>query len=220
MFNFKLPPQEDRVSKPSYAYGLFNMAHGSIEAPQMYFCSQFIKLHHFLSMIFVVIALIVYLMHRHFDFLPDLMADSGAENYFEFYRYLIDFSGPLTIVIAFGFLFWLRTHYSFKDYDYTKYKPAVEGTPELKFGSPTFEFLGMICLFFIFMALTSYPSFSGMFFYKERYYAYFVHQFDKTGFIICAAIFMWFWHQLTFHVFFLSTTYILSARYRLKLTPQ
>jgi hypothetical protein len=214
---FKLPPESQR--KPKFSlYILLNMFSVNIDQPYLYAAYYLMRIYNILLLIFTVITLLIYLLHRHYGFLPNLMAIADAENYFELYLYLLNYTGLISFLILFVFLYWLNKHFSFKKYNYLEpgalgkkvYNPF--GKPPSRRTNKISAIIGILS----FWPVVLYPSLFGYYFYKDEFDGYFISQFDNTLFIACAALFIAFWQNLFFQLYFylsfgfLSSTFYIS----------
>ncbi len=219
MNNFKLPPIDKRRPKLSL-YTALNFFSLNKDIPSMYACYFLMRIYHLVVLIYAMIALAGYLANRYYGLWPDLMITSESENYFELYMYLLNYSSGVSLLILFIFLYWLNKKYRFKETDYTE--PSIMAKKKqnrfISRPSKKLNYYSCIIGLVLFLPLLLYPSFAGVFFYKEKFNGYFISQFDNTVFIIFSALFIAFWQNFIFQFYLYLSAGLLSLNYQMKKT--
>ncbi len=214
---FYLPPIEKRMPKLSI-YTALNLFTLNRDLPWMYACYFLTRVYHLVVLVYAIVVLSVYLAHRHYGLWPNLMITSESENYFELYMHLLNYSGGVSLLFLFICLYWLNKKYSFKGTDYTEPSLLANKKPSALLSKPSMKVNYYSCIIglILFLPLLLFPSFSGIFFYKEKFGGYFISQFDNTAFIIFAALFIAFWQNFMFQINLILSVIFLSLKHQIR----
>lgn len=221
LFSFKQP--KNRELKPNTKItlgymlrGFVNFYHAIYDKPHFYACYSYMRLFHVFSILSATAALCIMYLHFSYRMWPSLTAQSGAENLFELYLYLIAPVGPISLIILGAFLYWLSKNYSFKDYDYFKLKERD------KFAPPQFAdnwslrtkliYFGIGSIFFI--AACWYAQYTSNYFFQGLRAKVNTPKVNDPFFILMVACFIELMRNIMMHGLLLGTTCFLSLKHQ------
>ncbi len=199
-------------------WAFINLSSKWINNPNYYACYYINWLYYLVSAVFMLVTFAICMLCVHYGYWQSLLIESSAENQFEFYRYLIDYSAIPSLLFLLCSLLWLRKHFGFKEYNYTRPKPI----PELEAKTKRFQFpvkyesLFVLLCFIPIIIFFMIPSLFGTFFYKDKWGGYFISQLNNPIFIFIGGLFISYCQILVFQLSLIGSTYLLSARHQLR----